>query len=457
MPSTVHNVEAASEPVGPIDGGFEAARERLPGAGREWAEALRLGGIAAFRSQGLPSRKWESFKYTDLRGLAKLELVQDSIADAAARPLPGWAAAEVDARADAPHLAVFVNGVFRPELSRLDDLPAGVRAAGLAALLDDGDPLAEEHVNAGRSFDDRPMLALNAALMQDGLAVALAPGAVLEAPIELLHLTVPHGALAAAHPRHLLVAGPNASATLIETAVGPDGEPYLHNAAWDILLEEGARLRHYREQRDGAGAYALTSAAVAAAKDASYDAFALTLGAAVTRNELLALLTGPGGDVSIDGAYLGEGKQLIDNTVRVEHREPDGRSRQVVRGVLDDQARGVFQGKIAVTRAAQRTDAHQLSNALLLSKAAEADNKPELEIFADDVKCSHGATSGEVDDQAIFYLRSRGIGEDEARALLVEAFLQEAIDEIADETVRARFAELVRGRLRARAERKAAA
>jgi Fe-S cluster assembly protein SufD len=457
MASMVHTVGAVSEPIGPLDAAFEASRDSLPGAGLDWPEALRLGGIAAFRSQGLPSRKWESYKYTDLRGLAKLELVQDAVTDAAALPLPGWAAAEVEAKAGAAHLAVFVNGVFRPELSRLDGLPVGVRLASVATLLDSGDALAEQYLNAGRSFDDRPLLALNAGLMQDGLALALAPNAVVEAPIELLHLTVPHGAPAACHPRHLLVAGVNAAVTLVETAVGPDDAAYLHNAAWDVTVEEGARVRHYREQRDGAQAYALTAAAVATAKDAKYDNFTLTLGGAVIRNELQARIGGTGGDINIDGAYLAAGKQVVDNTIRVEHDQPDGRSRQVFRGVLEDAARGVFQGKIAVAKAAQRTDAHQLSNALLLSKTAEADNKPELEIFADDVKCSHGATSGEVDDQAIFYLRSRGIDEAEARALLVEAFVEEAIDEIADETVRERFAERVRDWLRARAERKAAA
>ena len=453
----VHNVGAVSEAIGALDAGFEAARPALPGAGVEWAEALRLGGIAAFRSQGLPTRRWEFYKYTDLRGLANLALVPTTASDAASISLPGWAAAEVEAKAGAACLAVFVNGVFCADLSQLDNLPKGMRVASLARLLADGDPLARTHLNAGRSFDDRPLLALNAALMRDGLVVDLAAGVVVETPIELLHLSVPCGGSVVSHPRHLIVAGANAAATLVETAVGPDAAAYLHNAAHDIVVEEGGRLRHYRELRDGDQAHAVISAAVRLAKDATYDGFTLTLGAAVSRNDAQAQLAGPGGDVRISGAYLADGKQVVDNTIGVTHAMPDCRSRQVFKGVLDEAARGVFQGKIVVARDAQHTDGHQLNNVLLLSKTAEADSKPELEIFADDVRCSHGATSGEVDAEAIFYLRSRGIDEVEARALLVEAFVEEAIDEIQDSSVRDRFAGLVRRWLGARAERKAAA
>ena len=450
----VHNV---SEAIGALDAGFEATRLMLPGAGNTWAETLRLGGIAAFRSQGLPSRRWEFYKYTDLRALAKLAVDPADTGESASIPLPTWAAAEVETKATAAHLAVFVNGVFRADLSRLSDLSGGVRVASLARLLADDDPLTQTHLNAGRSFDDRPLLALNAALMRDGLVVELPRGAMIDAPIELLHLSVPGTGTVASHPRHIIVAGANAAATLIETAVGPDGTAYLHNAAHDIFVEDGARLRHYRELRDGDEAHALTSAAVRLAKDATYDGFTLTLGSGVCRSDMQAELAGPGGDVRISGAYLADGTRVVDNTIGVVHAKPDCRSRQVFKGVLDAAARGVFQGKIVVARDAQHTDGHQLNNVLLLSKAAEADSKPELEIFADDVKCSHGATSGEVDAEAIFYLRSRGIDEAEARALLVEAFVEEAIDEVRDDGVRSRFAELVHGWLRARAERKAAA
>jgi Fe-S cluster assembly protein SufD len=214
---------------------------------------------------------------------------------------------------------------------------------------------------------------------------------------------------------------------------------------------EGAHLDHDLMQAAGDRAAHVATTLVRIGKDATYDGFAFTLGAELSRAEVHAVLEGPGGDCRVDGAYLGRGGQHIDNTTLIEHASPHGRSRQVFKGVLDERARGVFQGKIVVRRGAQKTDGHQLSRALLLSEAAEIDAKPELEIYADDVKCSHGATAGEIDAEALFYLRSRGIDEDAARGLLVRAFLAEAIEAIPVEPVREEFIEAVAAWLEARA------
>ncbi len=433
--------------------GFADAPPALPGAGRPWVEALRAAGRQTFARLGVPTRKVEAWKYTDLRRLSNLSLAP---APAIAAGVPAGLVALLAAAGEG-HRVVFVNGWLRPDLSRLADLPAGVRLDSLAALIEADDPLVAERlgrmVPQAPDADPRPFLALNAALMQDGYVLALAPGAVVDRPIHAVFWTEPGGVPVATLPRHLLVAGANSQATVVEHHGGANDTPYLTVAAYEAAVDRGAKLRHYRLQREGAQAVHLSHVLAAVAADAAYESFVLTLGGALTRNEGAAVLAGRNADLHLNGAYLGQADQVIDNTTVIDHAEPDGRSREVFRGVLDDKARGVFQGRIQVRRNAQRTDGHQLSQVMLLSPAAEADNKPELEIFADDVKCSHGATAGEIDHDALFYLRARGIPQDEARGLLVEAFINETIAEIADEPVRERFLEAVRVWLIAHGER----
>lgn len=430
---------------------FERARGGLPGAGTPWIDALRGGGLAAFRERGIPNRKVEAWKYTDLRRLTKLGFAPAPAADG---PLPKGLAAKLAevAGAAADPLIVLVNGRFRADLSRLSDLPHGVEAMTLAEALAAGDDLLSSHLGQLIAANDKPFVGLNTAMMADGLVLRLKRDAVLDRPVRLVSIAVPgEGADAAAageapafFPRHLIVCGARSRATVIETHLGPAGATWLSNSVTEVTVGEGARLNHYRRQADGAGAFNIGTTLVRLSKDATYDGFALATGADLSRYELSAALDGPGGDCRINGAYLGRNGQQIDNTTFIDHVAPDCRSRQVYKGVLDDQARGVFQAKIGVRREAQRTDGHQLNKALLLSRGAEIDSKPELEIFADDVKCSHGATAGEIDRQALFYLRSRGIGEADARALLIEAFVRDAVEEIGDETAREEFDAAIR-------------
>jgi Fe-S cluster assembly protein SufD len=236
--------------------------------------------------------------------------------------------------------------------------------------------------------------------------------------------------------------GENAQATVIEIHTG--GGKFLNNAATHIILDKGAHLKHFRVQAyDASGVY-VQNTQVSLARDALYDTFTLTTGAALSRNEIYARLEGPGAHCELNGVNLLRGTQHGDTTITVDHSAPNCTSHQFYRSVLDNQARGVFQGKIYVARDAQKTDGFQMSRALLLSEGAEMDTKPELEIYADDVKCSHGATTGQLDEEALFYMRSRGIGMAEARGLLIGAFVNEAVDKIEDETVRGEFAERVR-------------
>lgn len=439
--TSVDGRDAPTMGVTPFLAQFELERPTLPGAGQPRLEALRDSGISAFAARGFPSRRVEAWKYTDLRKVVGLEFVSPS-------PEPTGASVVEETLGffdDVVHRLVFLNGRYRPDLSRTDALPAGVRLLGLAEAIAASDPAVDTWLGTlAAPVDDRPLPALNTALMRDGAVLVLDADIIVQEPIHLVSITDSAVGPAATHLRMLAIAGAHSRATLVETHAGRDGDRYLTNMAAEIVVEAGARLDHYRLQMEGDEAYHLSSLAGRVAEHGTYDNFTLTLRGALTRNDGHVLLHGPEGDLRYSGAYLGGGSQHIDNTTIIEHASPNCRSREVFKGVLDDAARGVFQGQIIVRPDAQKTDAHQLSNGLLLSKQAEVDAKPELEIFADDVKCSHGATAGEIDHTALFYLRSRGIGEREARALLVEAFVNEALEEVEVEAVRDRFMAAVR-------------
>ena len=417
------------------------AAERLPADGEAaWAHDLRARAWSAFRKAGLPTRKAEAWKYTDLRKLARHPFRSAApLADGVSTALQPT----LRQAAEAAHALVFVNGHYREDLSRPGDLPAGVRLASLAGLLAAGDAVVRDRLGQVALADDRPFLALNTALARDGVVLELAPGAVVERPIRLLFLIDPAADSVAVYPRNLIVAGADSQATIVEVHDGADRGPYLNNSASEVLVGDGARVRHYKLQREAPEAYHLAHIMARLGRDATFENFVLSTGAAWARTEITATFDGPGGDCRLSGGYLARAAQHLDTTTLIEHTQPDCRSRQVYQGAIDDQARAVFQGKVVVRRGAQRTDGHQLSRGLLLSPRAEIDHKPELEIYADDVKCSHGATAGEIDHDALFYLRSRGLDEAAARGLLIEAFVLEAIEEIAEETVRQEFADVV--------------
>ena len=429
----------------PVAERFDDRRAELPGAGQAWADGMRDQGIAAFRALGLPDRRSEAWKYTDVRKLAALDYAP---APVHSNGVSQGLTSEIETPGAEDHRLVFVNSHFRADLSHTDGLPDGATVASTAALLADGDALLADHLGCVTEASGHPFLGLNTALMQDGFVLNLRPGVVVEKPIRIVFLTdLDADDAAAAHPRNLVVAGDNSQATLVEIHRGGDGTPYFTNAVTEISVGAGAHLHHYKLQDEGDSALHLANLQVRLGRDATYDNFILSLGARLARNDIGAVLGATGIDCRLSGAYVARDSQHMDTTSFIDHAEPDCRSREVYAGVLDGKSRGVFQGKIVVRRDAQRTDGHQLNRALLLSKGAEIDSKPELEIYADDVKCSHGATAGEIDEDALFYLRTRGIGEDEARALLIEAFLMEALEEVSVPAVRDEFAERLKARL----------
>jgi Fe-S cluster assembly protein SufD len=391
---------------------WEGLRERLPGDRYIREQAAR-----AFAAAGLPGPKNEAWKYTSLRPLAEARFQEPLVALADC----GNLLARLP-QIDAPRL-VFVDGRRRADFS---SEPDRIKFYGFAQTPDFGRLPKPER---------EPLTALNTMLAEDG-AVIRVPDGVDAGAILLASLgTAPPGRPVAFHPRHVIRLGRGARLTLIELALGQD--VYFHNAVSEIEISEGSALTHIRLQDEAARALHVATSYVDIAARGTYDAFVLNLGARLARTEFHARLGGAGGAAHLSGAQLLRGVQHADFTSVVSHDAPGCTSRQTVKNVLTDRSRGVFQARIEVARGAQKTDGYQMNQALLLSPDAEIDSKPELEIFADDVKCSHGATVGELDAHQLFYLRSRGVPESEARSILVRAFLADALEAVPHEQARA--------------------
>lgn len=425
----------------PFVGQFAARKDELPGAGLPWLAELRDSALQGFASRGFPTRSDESWKYTSLRPLARIPFAparRIEIEETPTSLLPA------ESR---PYRIVIANGRFNSEQSDVDGVPAGARLGSLSDLIRSEPDLLKPWLGSTGQADDAPMLALNTAFMSDGMVLMLEEGVTLDRPIELVYVGTAGGEAAVAHPRSLIVARKGSTATVLERHVGQGEGTYLSNGATEIFVEDGARLHHYKLQEEGAETYHLHANRVRVGAAALYDNFVVSLGGRLARNQIDVEIRGERTEVRLNGAYIARGRQHLDHTSRTDHLAPNSVSRQVYKGVLDDRARGVFQGHIVVAREAQKTDGHQLNRALLLSDGAEIDSKPMLEIYADDVKCSHGATTGDLEKAALFYLRARGIPEPEARALLVAAFLGEVIDDLAVVEVREAFRARVEARL----------
>jgi len=416
---------------------FDAASGALPGRGLPWLADLRAKAIAGFG--GFPTPRSEAWKYTNLSRLARTPFALEASGSVTAADVAPWALA------GEAHRLVFVNGRYAPALSDPGILPDGVVLTTLGRALDDGaaalaGPLAELGA-------DTEVAALNTAFMRDGLVLRLAPGAALDRPVHVLHLAAPDGTALMSPPRSVVIAGDDSRATVVESFVGIASGIYWTNAVCEVAVGANAAVRLVRTVEEGADAYHLGLTDARVGRNGRFAAFVLAAGGALARNEIRVALDGDGAECDIAGATLLDGRRHADATTLVHHRAPHGRSRQVFKSVVGDTARSVFQGRVLVAQDAQKTDAHQLSRGLLLSRGAQVDAKPELQILADDVKCSHGATVGELDRAALFYLRSRGIPETAARALLIQAFVGELIEELPEGAIRDYVAGRVRTRL----------
>lgn len=401
---------------------LNAFRGRSAAAEPGWLAARREAALARFATLGFPSRREEAWRFTDLRPLQRVPFPPAAAMGSAARAeLAPWRFA------GASHRIVLVDGRFDPELSEIGAVPKGAWLGSTARALAERPELVEAAHGESDETGRQPFASLNAALFADGFVLSLDPGVALERPVEVIHLgraTAP----CSFHLRSLVSLGAGSRAQLIETFSG-EGE-YWTNAVLAIRAADGASLRHVRVEDEGRASvhFALTRAALD--RGAQYDAFTLTLGGRLARQDILVRFDGPEATCRLDGAFLLRGDQEATTATFVDHAAPGCTTRELFKGVVDDRAHGVFLGRVAVRPDAQRSDAQQTNRNLLLSRRAAVDTKPELEILADDVKCSHGATVGDLDEAALFYLRARGIPEAEARRILIEAFAMEALDRV---------------------------
>lgn len=421
---------------------YTTSRQSLPGGSD--ISAVRAAAFNHFALAGLPHSRIEAWRYTDLRRLMR---------DAKPLAVPPDARAMERARDAGKPLAklgfrrlVMVDGAFVPELSDLAALEPGLVVRSMAEALALDEPLLSQGLGSMVPADD-PALALNTALAGDGVVITVSPGVTIERPIHLVFVnssTTP----AAMVTRSLVVVGGGARATIVETHEGRDRLDYQVNTVLQLVVGDEARLDHVKVTREGNAAIHISTLLANIGAHAEFNELGFTTGGAVVRNQQFVLLAGEGTVANLRGLSLLSDRQHADTTLAVDHAAPGSQSRELFKAVVDDQARSVFQGKITVRQQAQKTDAKMMTRALLLSDDAEADGKPELEIFADDVQCGHGSTTGTLDDQLKFYLMARGIPQKEAEALLVQAFAAEAVEAIGHEGVRDALMGAITGWLR---------
>jgi Fe-S cluster assembly protein SufD len=425
------NVVVAKTDTGRVvSDSFALAHERLPGSGKV-AESRRQA-FEAFGRAGLPHRRIEDWKYTDLRVLMREVLPLAPAPDAAA--LSRAEAALKPHTIEGALRLVLVDGAFAPSLSDIKNVEKGISVRTLREVLEAGDAALQEQLLA--SDNSNPMIALNTAMATDGVLVEIANGTVLSQPLHIVHVAS-SATPAAMFTRSLLRLGRDVTATLVESFVAATGaKAYQVHDSLIVSLGDNARLDHLRLVEDDLEAINISSAAVTLGAHAHLNSFGMTSGAGVSRYQPTIVFTGEDARVETNGVNLIRGRQHADSTLFMDHAVPNCWSREVFRAVVDDRAHSVFQGRIIVRPDAQKTDAKMMTRALLLSDEAEADNKPELEIFADDVTCGHGATTGALDESLLFYLRARGLQEKEAQALLIQAFVGEAIESIASDALR---------------------
>jgi Fe-S cluster assembly protein SufD len=425
---------------------FAAARGSLPGA--QAVSALREQAFQTFESQGLPHRRVEEWKYTDLRNLMREAKPLAPPPDAAAIDKAKSAGAFLEAAS--PRRIVIADGALVREASDLAGLEPGLQIGALAQALSAGDAAAMQRLTRPVLLSGDAAFALNTAMMSDGAAIQIAPGTVLTRPLHLVFVTT-SATPVSVYSRVLVSLGNGAQAMLLENHESADGADSQVNHVLDVAIGDEARLDHVKVVREGSAALHVASLVAEMGARAQLHSLAFVTGGAVVRNQTALRLSGEGSHAAIRGASLLKDRQHVDNTLVVEHAVGHCESRELFKSVLDDASRAVFQGKIVVQPHAQKTDAKMAAHALLLSDDAEADAKPELEIFADDVVCGHGATAGALDDELLFYLKARGIPQKEAEALMIEAFVGETVDMIENEAVREALMQIARDWLRARA------
>ncbi|MGH8671269.1 MAG: Fe-S cluster assembly protein SufD [Burkholderiales bacterium] len=431
-----------AEPLTAYVADFARVAKRLPGPA--WLRDTRSAALERFNTLGFPTTRHEDWKYTSVAALEKRAWkLADGDAEAVApRMIEGLVFPELDC-----HLLVFINGSFQPDYSRINALPSGAVVSGLAGALECNADSIRVHLARYADYQDHAFVAFNTAFMGDGAYIALADNVTLLEPIHLLFITAGITQASLTHPRNLIVAGANSKATVIEHHVGFSEIDYLTNAVTEIVAAPGASIEHIKLQQENLKGSHIATVQVHQERDSTVISHSVSLGAMLARVDLNFELHAEGCTSTLNGLYVAGSRQHMDHHTRVDHLKPRCTSREYYKGVLDGRARGVFNGKVVVHQDAQQTDAHQVNNNLLLSGDAEVDTKPQLEIYADDVKCAHGSTVGQLDEEMVFYLRSRGIDQESARSLLTYAFANDVLERIRLEALRVRLEQVLIARL----------
>lgn len=404
-------------------GAFERISSILPGHQSGWLHEARKAALERFVHQGFPSQHDEDWKYTNV---AAIEHGRFCVLSA---PSHLYLSAQVNAHAlPGAHLLVFVNGRLEPGLCRTGRLQPGVVLGSLGYILEQKPDGLDETLLLGNATTTSPFADLNLSFMADGAYIRLPPGTVIKAPIQIL--CIASEANLAIQPRHLVLAAADSSATLIEQHVATSETSYFTNTVTHIALGPGASIEHYKLQQESPSAFHIAEIEVSQGANSHFSSGSFALGARLARTGINVALRAEGAVCDLIGLYLADGRQHLDHHTRIDHLQPRGTSREFYKGVLSGASRGVFNGRVVVHPDAQGSDAFQANHNLLLSENAEIDTKPQLEIWADDVKCSHGATVGQLDEEQVFYLRTRGMAQGAARALLTRAFAREVVDRV---------------------------
>ncbi|MEK6572143.1 MAG: Fe-S cluster assembly protein SufD [Bacteroidota bacterium] len=427
---------------------FQAFEKNLNGAASSHLHAIRKAAIARFAELGFPSTREEEWKYTDVAPLTRVNFkpVLNNVVDGLTMtdlersvPLCGrnlkW------------DRLVWVNGHFSKEISSISALQAGVKIGSLADAMRHDPRVLEEHLAQYARYEENAFTALSTAFLQDGAFIYVPNGVLVQAPIHLLFLSTNLGPEFVSYPRNLIIIGKNSQVAIVETHASLADNMYFTNAVTEIVLGENAVLEYDKVQVESVRSFHIGTTHAHQGRSSTLISNSISFGGALVRNNLTAVLDGDGVECTLNGLYLAAGQQHIDNHTTIDHAKPHCNSHELYKGVLAGKSRGVFNGKIIVRKNAQKTDARQTNKNLVLTDDAAIDTKPQLEIFADDVKCTHGATIGQLDEEAIFYLRSRGVGFNNARDILIGAFASDVINRIKIEPLREQLHQMLHARL----------
>lgn len=420
---------------------FEAFASNGASVAPEWMRSLRSGAMTRFAGRGFPRANEEAYRFTSTAQLEQTAFMPAPEATVAAQAIEA-----VRLAPDAP-LAVTVNGRFDAGLSRLENLPTGVTVMSLAQAVERHPDLVRPHLDNLSGAADSPFAALATAFLKDGVFVHVAKDVVLERPIEVVHGVAAGTDPVISHPRTLVVIDRGAACSLIETYAGGDGRTYWTNTVSEYVVAEHARLETHRVQREGDGASHTGAVHSVQGRTSHHQILSFVFGGQLTRIDAGAVLNGEGAECTLNGLIVAQGKQHVDHHTTLDHAKPHCNSWEFFNGIYDEQARGVFTGRIIVRPGAQKTDSKQTNNNLLLADTARADSQPQLEIYADDVRCTHGATLGPIDEKHMFYLQSRGLTRTAARNLLTWGFGAEILNYVVDEGLRDSLDAIVHARL----------